>query len=128
MLVIGRTSGVDELGREGSGFDVVEGGNITVKDYDLSDVVYTKAEVATLDPDTLVNLNGAILQDKPTLVESRFSTGSTPSLDNKIILHRYEKSNQLGNVIPEIEATLSVDGTDLVGQTLLSNALFEQGA
>jgi hypothetical protein len=127
MVVIGRTSGTDDLGREGNGFDTFAGGNITVKDYGISDVAYTVSDVATFDPDTLVNLNGSILSDKPTLLESRFSTGAAPSLNNKLILHRYEKTKQLGNVLPEIEATLSIDGTDLVGQTLLDSSLFEQG-
>jgi hypothetical protein len=127
MVVIGRTSGTDDLGREGNGFDTFAGGKITVKDYGISDVAYTVSNVATFDPDTLVNLNGSILSDKPTLLESRFSTGAAPSLGNKLIIHRFEKTRQLGNVLPEIEATLSIDGTDLVGQTLLDSSLFEQG-
>lgn len=127
MVVIGRTSGTDDLGRAGIGFDTVEGGNITVKDYGVSDIAYTVSEVATFDPDTLVNLNGSILSDKPTLLESRFSVGVATSTSNKVILHRYEKTNQLGGVIPEVEADLSIEGTDLVGKTLFDSSLFEQG-
>ena len=127
VLVLANTTGLNDLGQEGQGRDLYEGGNITVKDYSLSDTTYTVATVATLDPDTLTDLNGAILSDKPTLLESRFSTGAIPVTTNKKIIHRYEKTNQLGDVLPELEATLTVDGTDLVGQTLLSNALFESG-
>ena len=127
VLVLANTTGLNDLGQSGIGRDTYEGGNITVKDYNVSSTSYTVKSISTLDPYTLTNLNGAVLSDRPTLLESRFSTGATPSTGNKLILHRYEKANQLGDVLPEIEATLSVDGTDLVGQTLLSNSLFELG-
>ena len=125
MIVIANTTGIDDLGRDGIGLDVYEGGNISIKDYGLSDTPYSVAKVRTLDPESLTDLGGAILSDKPTLVESRFSGTST---SNIVILHRYERTNQLGDVIPEIEADLSVDGLELVGRTLLSNALFDNSS
>lgn len=127
IIPIANTTGIDELGRAGVGLDIGNSGNIRVQDYGVSDTAYTLADLKTLEPDTLADLAGQVLTNKPTLLESQFSTGSLATTSNVQIIHRLEESNAQGDVIQEFVANLQAVGNNLIGQTLLPQSLFEDG-
>ncbi|MDB4261761.1 hypothetical protein N9878_02715, partial [bacterium] len=126
VLATANSTGLDELGRAGTGLDLFFGGEISVNNYGITSTSETGV-VTTKDPATLTDLNGAVLSGTPTLIESRFQ--NTNGLNsNQLIIHRYQPTNSPSNSIAEVEAVISLDGADLVGSSIIQSSLFEGSA
>lgn len=124
LIATFNTTGLNEVGIRALGQDIYFGGDISVNDYGVSSITYNTASITTKDVITGEDLDGR-LSDADTLIESRFDTGTPVDPSQARIIHRYEKTNQSGNVLPEIEAQVTLDGSALVGRTVLGSELFD---
>jgi hypothetical protein len=139
-------SGVDQLAREGVGFDQNFSNDLPVYDYGVSnDGGVVSGQILLLDPDTLESTEGVILRNKNTLFQVVWNVTDT-NLTDAFAIHRIQASRSIGDDKEELSSLLDnlenqilkssvgtglldlkVSGSDIISECLIDNEKLQEG-